>query len=157
MPEAVLPFDQVYEFAPKANNVAVSPKQIVVVPEMLNKGSGFTTRLTTELVLHPAVLVAEMLNEPVDAGVRTIDGLITDPFQVYEFAPVALQVTPEPKQTSVFPVKDKVGCWNTVTEKILLTESFRHDGFVFVPIAVYGAELTGAMIMLEVVALLFQR
>ena len=127
--------DQVYDVAPEAIKDVLVPPQIVVFPVIAITGMAITETVTVCVLVHTPF-------EPVTVYVVVEDGLATGfeifgllkPVvgdQLYEDAPLAVNVTEPPAQILPPPVTDTVGA--ALTPKV--NEEVAEQPFV-VPVTV---------------------
>ena len=141
-------------FAPPAVNTDVSPLQIAAgLAIAVTDGNGFTVTLTVAVPVHPAVFVPVTVYVVVPLGVTVMLAVLPPVFQLYVFAPLAVN-------TDVAPLHIAAGLAVAVTDgngfTVTLTVAVPVHPAVLVPVTVYVVVVLGVTVMLAVLPPVFQ-
>ena len=132
---AVLPpVFQLYVFAPLAVNTELAPLHIADgLAVAVTVGNEFTVTLTAAVPVHPAVLVPVTVYVVVELGVTVMLAVLPPVFQLYVFAPLAVN-------TDVAPLHIAAGLAVAVTDgngfTVTLTVAVPVHPAVLVPVTV---------------------
>jgi len=140
------PPDQLYVFAPLAVNTDVAPLHIAAgLAVAVTDGNGFTVTLTVAVPVHPAVFVPVTVYVVVPLGVTVMLAVLPPVFQLYVFAPLAVN-------TDVAPLHIAAGLAVAVTDgngfTVTLTVAVPVHPAVLVPVTVYVVVPLGVTILL---------
>jgi len=138
--------DQLYVFAPLAVNTDVAPLHIAAgLAVAVTDGNGFTVTLTVAVPVHPAVFVPVTVYVVVPLGVTVMLAVLPPVFQLYVFAPLAVN-------TDVAPLHIAAGLAVAVTDgngfTVTLTVAVPVHPAVLVPVTVYVVVPLGVTVLL---------
>jgi len=143
-----------YVFAPLAVNTELAPLHIAAgLAVAVTDGNGFTVTLTVAVPVHPAVVVPVTEYVVVELGVTVMLAVLPPVFQLYVFAPLAVN-------TEVAPLHIAAGLADALTDgngfTVTLTVAVPVHPAVLVPVTVYVVVALGVTVMLAVLPPVFQ-